>query len=164
MVVGALMDRIAGRLKIASCGLMAVATISYTVFSFNASGLLPPQSHSSSVRLAYVTSILGGCTFNIAMPLLFELLMETVYGWADESNSSMLCTLINTLIQVAFLAFFALSSGSSRLWTSWANAASMATCTLMLLLTRIEYRRLAVDRGVGLADVGCPFDRKVGCL
>ena len=40
-------------------------------------------------------------------------------------------------------------------------AASMATCALMLMLTRIEYRRLAVDRSVGLANVGCHFDRKL---
>lgn len=164
VVIGALMDRMAGRLKLASFGLMAVATISYTVFSLNAAGLLPPMSETSSVRLAYATSILGGGSFNTAMPLQFELLMETVYGWADEGNGSMLCMLFTTVIQVAFLAVFALSSASSKLWTLWANAASMATCALMLLLTRIEYRRLAVDRSVGLANVGCHFDRKVGCL
>ena len=160
VVVGALMDRIAGRLKLASFWLMAVATISYTLFSLNAAGLLPPMSHSSSVRLAYATSILGGGAFNTAMPLQFELLMETVYGWADESSGSMLCILFNTVIQVAFLAAFALCAASSKLWTSWANAVSMAACTLLLLLTRIDYRRLAID----LPGVGCHFDRKVGCL
>ena len=34
--------------------------------------------------------ILGGCAFNVAMPLQFELMMETIFGWADEGTGSML--------------------------------------------------------------------------
>ena len=41
-------------------------------------------THAASVRVAYVTGILGGACFNCSTPVLFELLMETVYGWGDE--------------------------------------------------------------------------------
>ena len=34
---------------------------------------------------------------------------------------------------------------------------------MVLLFLRVEYRRLAVDRGTRLQDTGCYFDRAVGC-
>ena len=90
LAVGAIMDRISGRLKLVSCALMAVSTLSYLVFSLNAAAFMPPLTHRASVRLAYTTGILGGCAFNMAMPLQFELMMEVLYGWADEGIGSML--------------------------------------------------------------------------
>ena len=164
VVVGTVLDRIAGRLKMASAMLMTIALLSYAAFSANASGWLP-LTHAASVRVAYVTGILGGACFNCSTPVLFELLMETVYGWGDEGVGSMLSVLANTMIQIAFLVLMAIiDQDASKLWISWLNAGAMAAGAAAILLTRVEYRRLAVDRGVPLAEAGSRFDRVVGCL
>lgn len=165
LLVGATLDRVEGRLKLASAVLMLVATACYGVFSAIAAGLLPQLSRETSIRLAYATGIGGGAAFNSATPPLFELLMETVYGWADEGVGSMLSVLAGTLVQVGFLVqMAATNAGASKLWTCWVNAAAMGVGTLALLATRVEYRRLAIDRGVPLAEAGCRFDRSWGCL
>lgn len=96
---------------------------------------------------------------------MFELLMEQVYGWGDEGLASMLSVLTNTLVQVAFLVLAAVSDPTSpQAWVSWLNAGAMGAGSVALLATRVEYRRLAIDRSVPLAEAGCRFDRKVGCL
>ena len=143
--------------------LMTLAAGCYLAFSANAAGLLP-LNHAGSVRLAYVAGIAGGACFNCSMPLMFELMMEQVYGWGDDGIASMLSVLTNTLVQVAFLVLAAVSPASLTGWISWLNAAAMGSGCVALLATRVEYRRHAVDRGVPLAEAGCAFDRKVGCL
>ena len=84
-----MLDRFAGRLKLVTTLLMAAGTLSMCLFSANAAGYLPTD-HSSAVTVAYVSGIAGGSALNVAIPLLFELIMETVYGWADEAGVAVL--------------------------------------------------------------------------
>ena len=101
---------------------------------------------------------------NIAVPLLFELIMEATYGWGDEGAGAMMTVFLNTAVQILFLVVLAGSDpDASKLWTAWATAGSMGVCCAALLFLRVEYRRLAVDRGAPLAETGCRFDRAVGC-
>ena len=77
----------------------------------------------------------------------------------------MISVMLNTLVQVAFLIVLAgAPADASNLWTAWANAAAFAVCCALLLCLRVEYRRLAVDRGAALHETGCYLDRAVGCF
>ena len=58
------------------------------LFSANAAGYLALE-HESAVTVAFVSGIAGGCALNVAVPLLFEMIMETVFGWADEGGGAM---------------------------------------------------------------------------
>ena len=163
VLVGAILDRFEGRLKLVTEVLMLVAMTSFGLFSANAADLLP-LSHAASVTVAYATGIVGGMALNISVPLFFELIMETIYGWGDEGAGSMLTILINTVVQIIFLIVLAgADKGSSNLWTSWANAVSLTICFVVLMFLRVEYRRLAVDKGTELRSTGVWFDRAVGC-
>jgi MFS family permease len=163
VLVGAILDRFAGRLKLVTELLMLIAMTSFGVFSANAASLLP-LSHATSVTVAYVTGIVGGMALNISVPLFFELIMETIYGWGDEGAGSMLTILINTVVQIAFLVALAgADKDSSNLWTSWANAISIAVCFVVLLFLRVDYRRLSIDEGTALERTGVWFDRALGC-
>lgn len=163
VLVGAILDKFAGRLKAVTEILMLIALACFTLFSANAASLLP-LSHSTSVTVAYATGIIGGMALNISVPLFFEMIMETVYGWGDEGVGSMLTILINTIVQIVFLIVLAgADPKSSNLWTSWTNAASLALCFLVLLFLRVEYRRLSIDEGTPLSKTGVWFDRSLGC-
>ena len=163
VAVGALLDRFAGRLKLVAVLVTGIATAAYTLFCANAAGYMP-LSHPSSIAFAYVTAITGGCAFNISVPLLFELIMESVFGWGEEGLGSMMTVFINTAMQVFFLVVLASSDpDASKLWTAWATAGSMGICCVGLLFLRVEYRRLAIDQGTQLSETGCAFDRAVGC-
>lgn len=161
VLVGAMLDRCAGRLKLVTSVLMVAGTASLVVFSANASGYLPSDG---AVAVAYASGIAGGVALNVAVPLLFELIMEAVYGWGDEGGGTMISMLLNTVVQIAFLLVLAGSPPeSSKLWTAWANAASFAACGVLVLGLRVEYRRLALDRGSLVSETGCYFDRAIGC-
>ena len=153
--VGALLDRFAGRLKLVTTCFSAVAALSYFAFCAAAAGYLPV---AGSVAFAFTVCVAGGTAFNICVPLLFELIMESTYGWGDEGTGAMLTVLANTLVQIAFLVVNA-AGGEAGLWTAWATAASMGACAIAVLLLQVEYRRLAVDRATEVAATGCAFDR-----
>ena len=90
--------------------------------------------------------------------------METVFGWADEGAGAMMSVLVNTIVQIVFLVVLSASDpDASNLWTAWATAGSMAACCIALLCLRVQYRRLAVDKGQSVSETGCYFDRAVGC-
>ena len=54
--------------------------------------------------------------------------------------------------------------GQKRMWTAWLTCGSMAICALFMVLVRVEYRRLALDKGKALDETGTWFDRAVGCV
>jgi MFS family permease len=159
VLVGAILDRFAGRLKLVTEVLMVVATLSFLLFGINVAGQLN-VTHHTQIAIAYATAITGGAALNITVPLFFELIMESIYGWADENIGSMITILINTLMQIGFLiALAVVDPNASTIWTSWALAASMAVAFVFMFFLRIDYRRLAVDLGTDLKATGCHFDR-----
>ena len=73
----------------------------------------------------------------------------------------MLTVLANTIVQIAFLVVNAAGGDvGGGLWTAWATAGAMGACALGVGFLRVEYRRLAVDRGTAVAETGCAFDRR----
>jgi FLVCR family MFS transporter len=162
VLVGAVLDRFAGRLKMVTTAMMAIATGSFLLFGMDAAGYLD-VAHSSRIQIAYGSSILGGAALNITVPLFFELIMESIYGWADENIGSMITIAVNTVVQIAFLVGLAeVDPSASVIWTSWVLAASMAVALVFMVFLRVDYRRLAVDTGTDLKQTGCYFDRAVG--
>jgi FLVCR family MFS transporter len=162
VLVGAVLDRFAGRLKLVLSGLLLSATASFLLFGINAAGYLD-VGHGTQLMVAYATSITGGACLNVTVPLFFELVMESVYGWGDESLGSMVTTLINVMVQIAFLVVLAETDPNmSKLWTSWALAAGIGVGFISMLFLRVDYRRLSVDKGTALDKTGSGFDR-MGC-
>jgi FLVCR family MFS transporter len=162
VLVGAILDRFAGRLKLVTEICLIVATVSFSIFGINAGGYLNIKQHER-VILAYITSIIGGAALNVSVPLFFELIMESIYGWADENIGSMVTILINTIIQIGFLiALAVMDSSISKIWTSWALAGSMLAAFSLMLFLKVDYRRLSVDKGKDLDETGSKFDR-FGC-
>lgn len=157
-----ILDRFAGRLKLVTEMCMVVATSCFVVFGMNAAGYLQVDQHERVV-IAFITSIGGGAALNICVPLFFELIMESIYGWGDESIGSMLTIFINTIIQIVFLIVLAeMDPSTSRIWTSWALAGSTSVAFIFMLFLKVDYRRLSVDLNTELRETGCYFDRH-GC-
>ena len=162
VLVGMILDRFAGRLKLVTEMCMVVATSCFVVFGMNAAGYLQVDQHERVV-IAFITSIGGGAALNICVPLFFELIMESIYGWGDESIGSMLTIFINTIIQIVFLIVLAeMDPSTSRIWTSWALAGSTSVAFIFMLFLKVDYRRLSVDLNTELRETGCYFDRH-GC-
>lgn len=112
------------------------------------------------VSLAYSTAVLGGLAFYSTIPLFFELTLETIYGWANETAASTALMLVNGLCQVLFLAAPTHLSGSAG-WMPWLTAAMCAASLALVASMRVEYRRLRVD--LGEMKVASPFDAS-GCI
>eukprot|EP00567_Pseudictyota_dubia_P002113 CAMPEP_0197466722 /NCGR_PEP_ID=MMETSP1175-20131217/65190_1 /TAXON_ID=1003142 /ORGANISM="Triceratium dubium, Strain CCMP147" /LENGTH=599 /DNA_ID=CAMNT_0043002771 /DNA_START=798 /DNA_END=2596 /DNA_ORIENTATION=- len=164
LAVGAALGQCTGRLKAASVSCMAIAAVSFLLFSADASGYFPFLSSDVAAGLAFVTCVIAGATFSASVPLYFELMFENSHGWADAGAGVMMSSFLSATVQIAFTAALALQGpGESTLWTSWAAAGSAILGCVALLGVRVEYRRLSVDQGTALSWTGCRFDREFGC-
>uniref|UniRef100_A0A7S4JBU7 Major facilitator superfamily (MFS) profile domain-containing protein n=1 Tax=Odontella aurita TaxID=265563 RepID=A0A7S4JBU7_9STRA len=167
IAVGAALGQCSGRLKGAATFSMGSATLSFILFSADASGYLCFLSRDAAAGLAFATSATAGAAFSASVPLVLELIVENSHGWADGGAGVMISSLLSAVVQIVFTAALALwSSGDdgSTAWTSWVAAGSAALGFVALLAVRVEYRRLAVDQGTALSHTGCRFDREFGCL
>lgn len=163
IVVGAALSRCSGHLKGAAVSSMGVAFFSFLLFSADASGYLPFLSRDAAAGLAFASGAIAGGAFSASVPLYLELIVENSYGWADGGAGVMMTSLLSAVVQIAFTAALAVAGGGSTIWTSWTAAVSAAFGCLLLLGVKVEYRRLAVDRGTALAWTGGHFDREFGC-
>ena len=155
VAVGFILDRFVGRLKTAISGLMVAATISFGAFTMAVAGQLP-LSHSQTVIVAYVTGIMGGFFFNCTTPLYFEIMMETVFGWASENAAGAVLILINTVVQILFLAVPTKIDGSAQ-WMNWLTCGLFVVCTGLVLAMKVEYRRSEVGHkraAIAMDDCG----------
>ena len=93
-----------------------------------------------------------------------ELIMESIYGWADEVTGSMLTVFINTIVQIILMVILAtLPVDVSLVWTSWVLAGSVLVAFIFMFFLRVDYRRLCVDLNQDVSDTGIYFDRVIGC-
>ena len=128
MVLGAVMDRFAGRLKTGIIILTALSVGGYAVFALITSGQLD-LDHASLVNAVYIAGIAGGLCLNASLPLYFELTLESIFGFADESAATSLMILTNTVVQVVFLAIPTRINGSSEWMNSRKRSASESNCS-----------------------------------
>ena len=75
VVVGFMMDRLQGSLKLTTIILLSLSSISFAIFSYNAS-----EFGWKNTTTAYVSGVGGGLFFNSTVPLFLEMMMETVFG------------------------------------------------------------------------------------
>lgn len=147
VAVGFVLGRFSGRLKTATSMLMVLSTAVFGLFAVAVAGWLP-VGHDDTVTVAYATGILGGFFFNCTTPLYFEMLMETVCGWASENASGAVLILVNTVVQILFLAVPTKIDGSPQ-WMNWLTLGLFTATTSLVLTMRVEYRRSEVDCSKG---------------
>ena len=78
--------------------------------------------------------------------------METVFGVANENAASTTLIMVNSVVQIAFLAV-PTKLGGSALWMNWLMLGVLLGSIVPMLLLRAVYRRSQVDSsGVALAS------------
>ena len=92
----------------------------------------------------YFTIICAGFFTNISIPLQFELVAESVYGFMSESRALAICTITNTILQIIMLAIPTNLNGTSA-WMSWTFLLAIVICVFMMTVYKVEYRRLKLD-------------------
>jgi Mn2+/Fe2+ NRAMP family transporter len=93
-----------------------------------------------------VSGIAAGLTFNCTIPLFFEMIMETVFGWASENAASTIVTWLNTAVQIVFLAIPTKIGGSAQ-WQVWSLVVLFLAAIFPLAALRMRYRRIEVEGG-----------------
>lgn len=163
VVVGALMDRLVGRMKTAILVLSLTSALGFLVFTIVLSGRLAAVgfdvSHSTAVLLLKLSGIVAGFGLNCSIPLYFELTLETVHGHISESGACTMLILSNTVIQLTFLAM-PTNIGGSALWMNYVMFVASVASLLLMIPFRARYLRRQLDSGEDVA-AGCD---KWGCI
>jgi len=126
VAVGFVLDRFLGRLKTATAILMLLSTAAFAIFAAAVAGWLP-LSHAATVKVAYASGILGGFFFNCTTPLYFEIMMETVFGWASENSSGAVLILVKNHI-LALLSNYIVAPSRKRLFIVNLHSDYIVTC------------------------------------
>lgn len=94
----------------------------------------------------YISATLGGLFVNGAIPLFYELAVETTYPIAEGTTTGIL-TLMNNVgcLLLLFLPMFSALKKSMYEWMNPTMAASCFACIPIMLLFKARYRRLSVD-------------------
>lgn len=148
IAVGLMTKRLLGALKSI---ILLCAGVSFAGFLFFAA-LLTADVPSSFGTLALGSSgILGGFGINCMLPLFFELILETVYGFVRDDVAATTTMLTMSSIQILVLLVPVKIAGSS-LWMNWLMVTSVFLCFFGVSLLRARYSRLAADVGHDIAS------------
>jgi len=143
--VGGLFYIVAGQMKAATMVLLLLSIVSYAVFAalqpLCDAGVL---AVSRARTLTFVSGVAGGLFSNCSLSLFFEMVMETTFGWCDDAAASTVLVMINSAVQVVFLAIPTKIAGSAQ-WMNWLMLLALLVTVVPLSLTRVRYRRLEVD-------------------
>jgi MFS family permease len=162
------MDAFTGRLKTVCCVCLTLAT----VCMFFIVKLLTAYDEStaddrSRIRVwLYITCIGAGFFTNISIPLQYEILVETVYGVMSEAAAVAAVACTSTIVQIILLSFPS-KIGGSTIWMNWACLISYLVSWAMLVLFKVDYKRLEVDTQTGRGGakrIGVWFDRAFGII
>lgn len=140
VLVGMLTDRFAGRLKTAITCFYILGTITFGGFMLTVLGYLP-----GSTAAVYVWAVMAGVAINGPIPLFFELVTETAFPSIPAAAAAAVMSLFVTFVQVVFLAL-SFDSHLTGLWMNWLMLFIVPITLIPLLLLRVEYNRLRVDR------------------
>ena len=160
VLVGFVMDRFARRLKSMILVLMLSAALGFVTFAVDVHEALSMGS-AVAVPLAYGTAIVAGFAFNSTIPLFFELIMETTFGFMTPSAACSFVVFVNTIVQIAFLCVPTQIDGSAE-WMNWTVAIVMCVFGALLLSFRPKYLRLDLDAVAGSA--GEAHEQYSGCI
>ena len=118
--------------------LFIIATGGFTVFTLTCVRIIEP-----SLTIFYVMSVIGGLCINGAIPLFFELAVESSYPVAEGINTGFM-TFSNNVYCTIFLTIPLIPKVGTK-WMNWVLVGSCAVCIPMLLLFKERHRRLEVD-------------------
>ena len=118
--------------------LFVIATGGFAVFGLACVYVIP---HSLAVY--YSMAVIGGLCLNGAIPIFFELAVESSYPVAEGINTGFM-TFSNNIYCLIFLSLPLLPKVGTR-WMNWVLVGSCAVCVPMLLFFRERHRRLEVD-------------------
>lgn len=125
--------------------LFALGTAGFSVFSLMCLHIIP-----QSQIMLYTTSIVGGLCLNGAIPLFFELSVESSYPVAEGINTGFM-TFSNNIYCLIFLSM-PMVPGVGTKWMNWALVASCAICIPMMMFFKEKHRRLEVDVKAGIEE------------
>lgn len=133
-----LADRVSRHMKAIQLVLLTGAAISYGLFTFICSGIIPYNK-----VVLFITCIVGGFFTNGTIPLFFEMSVETAYPVAEGITSTFLNASANMLQLVFYI--FPMVPGCGLKWINWCMFATYAVCVPLLALWRERYYRSEVD-------------------
>jgi len=154
VLVGMYLDRFLGRVK--SVSLICLALSALFMYLFTVRLQVLPSANStddttafqkdSSIALSqlYAYCILSGFFVNTAIPLWFELIMETVAGIIDEAMACAIQCMTNAVVQIVVLALPTQLNGST-IWLDWVTFWSYIVALAILLIFKVDYVRTALD-------------------
>jgi len=146
------LDRFIGRVKTVSLICLAFGALFMYLFtlqltnlpSANGGGGGDGSENTGGLTKLYAYCILTGFFVNTAIPLWFELIMETVAGIVDEAMACAIQCMSNAVVQIIVLALPTEMMGST-IWLDWVVIGSYAAGLAVLLVFKVEYIRTALD-------------------
>lgn len=143
IVVGLVTKRLLGALKSFILLLAGVSLFGFLVFATLLTGDGDVGSGFGTFALG-AAGVLGGCGLNCMLPLFYELIFETVYGFLRDDVAATTANLTMAVIQMIILAV-PLKIGGSSLWMNWLLVTCVFLCFGGVLSFRVRYLRLEAD-------------------
>ncbi|XP_062521350.1 solute carrier family 49 member 4-like isoform X2 [Corticium candelabrum] len=134
-------DYLKRRTKVVLILILFGATASFSWFLLICLKVLP-----FSTACLYISATLGGLFINGAVPLFYELAVESTYPIAEGTTTGIL-TMMSNLGCVIFLLMpmFSQLKNSMDKWMNPSMAAACLVCIPIMLLFRAQYQRLSID-------------------
>lgn len=139
IIIGRIADVLVGHMKMMVLLLITGNVLSTLVFLLIANGFIP-----CTTWILYSTCIIQGFFLNGAIPLYFELAMETTYP-ITETMTSGIMNLTYNIIPLFFLLVFLIPNVGLG-WMNWVMFGSVVASFPMLLTFKEQYNRLSVDQ------------------
>lgn len=151
VLAGAVAAVVLGRMSDLCCGHMKLFLLLLNVMCIASTFwfLLIAQKYIlySRVQL-YLAAVLQGLSNNGAVPLYFELAIETTYPVTEVCVSTIMNILYNVLPLLFLLIFLIPNVGTH--WMNWCIYGVVLACFPFLLVFKEKYKRLMVDKGRAL--------------
>lgn len=139
IIIGRIADVLVGHMKMMVLILVAGNVLSTFVFLLIANGFMPCTTLS-----LYATCIIQGFFLNGAIPLYFELAMESTYPITETMTSGVMNLTYNIVPLFFVLVFLIPNVGLG--WMNWVMFGSIAASFPMVLAFKERYNRLNVDQ------------------
>eukprot|EP00042_Codosiga_hollandica_P026034 m.120030 g.120030 ORF g.120030 m.120030 type:complete len:472 (-) comp52074_c0_seq2:819-2234(-) len=138
IALGLVSDRLGGKMKAILLLICAVSLAMFLWFALACQGVV-----LKATSVLYTSSIAGGFFLNGAIPLFYELGVETTYPIAEGITTGVLTSLNN----VAGLIFLAIPEipNLGNIWANWALVAACGFSFLCMVFFQEHYRRTSVD-------------------
>jgi nitrate/nitrite transporter NarK len=143
VLVGFVMDRFVRELKTMIVVLMFTAAVSSVAFAVDVHQAEALGS-AVAVPLAYITAIVAGFASSSTIPLFFELIMETTFGFMTPNAVCSFVVFVSAIVQIAFLCVPTQINGSVE-WMNWTVATVACVFGALVLAFRPKYLRLDLD-------------------